>query len=782
MALPVALVEVAFNAGVNTPAASRTWTDVSAYVEGDISITGGRGDEDDQVSPSTCSLTFDNRDGRFTPERVASPYYPNVKLGRPLRVTMLGSGNYLTASQASIEGPVDWTGFGGATTFGSSTRAFVGSKSLLVTWPTGGLTDAYTIAGGLIVGQTYTMSAYVWVPVASPAVYLSAFGIGSGPASATTAQWERISYTFVATATSVAVTVLPSTSTTAGQQVFVDAVMLEYGASVSTFTTTSANSTRFTGYVNQWEVDWADGVDASNWVSVSAESRKGRLSNASPIPRSAIATEILADNPASYWPLTETADEGAVYFRDTLRRSLGYWVNYRTGTTKAIPGGYVGPLDEGPMVQLPIVSGGGDYLAVAMGDALAATDSTAEVTFRFDKGQFGFPFFSFDMWDDSGTTILSVQPNFDYSNTPSPAVLQVQWTIPGVTTLIDTAYGLSNGLGEMALNHVAVKVTLGGTRAEVFLNGISVLVSTSPVPVGALRNLGLGYYGHPQTNAYFGHVATYRSALSATRIAAHAAAARDYPTETIAQRVVRLAGYAGVPASEVSVTDSTVVRAQKQMDRTVADVLDELSDGTMVPIYDARDGTLTSSVRGSRYNKAADFTVSALLQQVEVGITPTLDYASVINDATVTEGVLDGAATYSSSDAASIVDNGVEHADRTSLVAATNDAESLASFMVYRNKDPRSRSRQVSFDVTNLDSATAASVLSAGIGTKIAIQDMPSQAASSTINVFVEGYAETISALYHRVSFNTTPGDLDAAWVLDDPVLSVLDTSTILVY
>ena len=90
--MPDVKVEVAFNAGWSTPAASRTWTDVSTYVDlaetgAPIQITGGRGDELATTDPNSLSLVLDNSDGRFTPGKASSPYYPNVKIGRPIRVT-----------------------------------------------------------------------------------------------------------------------------------------------------------------------------------------------------------------------------------------------------------------------------------------------------------------------------------------------------------------------------------------------------------------------------------------------------------------------------------------------------------------------------------------------------------------------------------------------------------------------------------------------------------------------------------------------------------------------
>jgi hypothetical protein len=87
--LPDITVEVGFGYGYGTPLASIVWTDVSTYVEAQslINIFRGRGDETSDVTPSTLSVTFDNKDGRFTPEYTSGAYYPNVKLGTPIRVS-----------------------------------------------------------------------------------------------------------------------------------------------------------------------------------------------------------------------------------------------------------------------------------------------------------------------------------------------------------------------------------------------------------------------------------------------------------------------------------------------------------------------------------------------------------------------------------------------------------------------------------------------------------------------------------------------------------------------
>lgn len=85
-------VEIAFDSGFSTPAVDRTWTDVSTRAYGAVTVGWGRADQFSSCEPLTCSLTLDNTDGALTPGNAASAYYPNVKLDRPIRVTVTPEG------------------------------------------------------------------------------------------------------------------------------------------------------------------------------------------------------------------------------------------------------------------------------------------------------------------------------------------------------------------------------------------------------------------------------------------------------------------------------------------------------------------------------------------------------------------------------------------------------------------------------------------------------------------------------------------------------------------
>lgn len=108
-------VEIAFTSGYRTPAVDRVWTDVSEWVElvDGLSITYGRADEVGTADANQLQLVLDNSDGRFTWGRAASPYYPNVKIGRPVRVVAVVGGVDHVRYTGYVEGwPLEWSGGG----------------------------------------------------------------------------------------------------------------------------------------------------------------------------------------------------------------------------------------------------------------------------------------------------------------------------------------------------------------------------------------------------------------------------------------------------------------------------------------------------------------------------------------------------------------------------------------------------------------------------------------------------------------------------------------------
>lgn len=150
------------------------------------------------------------------------------------------------ATNPSLETGLDGWDEGGTPGFAptftqSSTRAVFGTYSLLATWATA--TGAHLpliqyTASGLTEGRTYTVSVYAYVPTGSPYVALFVPGInqwGDGTFD-TFDQWVRLEWTGTATSSTLLVQLWPENSTTtAGQQVWVDGLQIEEGATATDY-------------------------------------------------------------------------------------------------------------------------------------------------------------------------------------------------------------------------------------------------------------------------------------------------------------------------------------------------------------------------------------------------------------------------------------------------------------------------------------------------------------------------------------------------------------------
>lgn len=88
------------------------WTDVTAYVrtESAARLTRGRQDEASTPAAATGTLTFDNRDGRFSPRNPSGAYYGKIGRNTPLRVSVLDDhAVYKVRFQGEVsEWPVGW--------------------------------------------------------------------------------------------------------------------------------------------------------------------------------------------------------------------------------------------------------------------------------------------------------------------------------------------------------------------------------------------------------------------------------------------------------------------------------------------------------------------------------------------------------------------------------------------------------------------------------------------------------------------------------------------------
>lgn len=108
------LVEVAFGAVLSADVTTWSWIDVSADVryESGLSISPiGRGDESSTAQPAGLKFVLDNESGDYTPYAPGSRWYPYVRRGTPVRVSInLGNGaGWFTRFEGRMNGwPPRW--------------------------------------------------------------------------------------------------------------------------------------------------------------------------------------------------------------------------------------------------------------------------------------------------------------------------------------------------------------------------------------------------------------------------------------------------------------------------------------------------------------------------------------------------------------------------------------------------------------------------------------------------------------------------------------------------
>lgn len=96
-----------------------SWVDITAYVmvrdtSGNIAVTRGRRDEGSTTEQSTCQMTLNNRDGRWSPRNPSGTYYGLIGRNQPIRVSVpngLGGKSYRFQGEVSLW-PQTWDSTG----------------------------------------------------------------------------------------------------------------------------------------------------------------------------------------------------------------------------------------------------------------------------------------------------------------------------------------------------------------------------------------------------------------------------------------------------------------------------------------------------------------------------------------------------------------------------------------------------------------------------------------------------------------------------------------------
>jgi hypothetical protein len=818
LAIPAATVEVAFDGGPFST--SYTWTDITDRVT-DLKVRRGRNDELNRIEAGTLALTLDNYDGRFTPGKSTSPFFPNIVPRRRVRVrtanllpkdTATGgdvtrSTDAFTVSQAG--GSVAW-GTANAKSGAGAIRANMGNNGT-ADWASSlwcGRSKTYTtgwswwykivnVPTGLakvVPGTSYTASGQVMLATGSPATKIRArirwykadgsFNNSSG----STGQITLVNGSYV----SFSVTgVCPAGVAWAGIEIgtsggdnnaslFVDEVQLEAGASASAWT---PGGSVFFGYIEKWSVQLDTLVPTCEVSATDGFSVLGTTELHTPYQQA-----VLASFPVGYWSLTDTAGTtkvantyddsmpgalvaskyggGTPAFGATSVLAKEADTAYSLGNIASNKGTVVDFNDSGRRTY-PLA----EELSVAFW-ALAVRPSSGYVTL-------------FQAWDDAARRLVSFR-----LTSIGDLECEVGWADGTSAVVASSAGGVF--LSTSVPSFICATVSSGSFT--LFVNGAS-MDSDSAGGSTDLRDMKWSSLAGQQAggiyteyaNGRYGHLGIWDRHLSTTEITdlwkLGSNGGADYP-EGEADRLSRLASYAGFQGDlSLDPSLSTLLAPTWEAATTALEVIQSAAEDASGYTFIDGDGRLTYHNRARRQSAPIRYTLGESNGlPYEPGLSFQMDDDKVINEVNYTRT---GGVSATVRDSTSIAAFGRKSKSLelsiTGDTAVTDAAYSLLN--VYA--EPIVRCDQVSLNASATN-ALFPVVLGVEIGDRVKLTDLPVGAPAPTYEFYVEAIDTTVSVdggtSQWVTSLSLSPATASDVWVVEDVTNGILDATTILAY
>ncbi|WP_418059938.1 hypothetical protein [Pimelobacter simplex] len=558
-----------------------------------------------------------------------------------------------------------------------------------------------------------------------------------------------------------------------------------------TVTAGATTSVRYTGYVEEWPVDWPGGSSGYATARISAASRASRLGLTS-APPDYLDTEIRLEAPTYYWPMADqssalraaessggpailnvrklefgyggkSASEGVAFNVDG-RPAIRVPLNDYDDSVDAAPGGLGRATFPAPVMFGPGVPGAvslsvfirRNSIGSGMDDTILALCERSKINktlgASIEIGAMGSRCWS---WGNGST-----------SETGTPLIFH--------PALLGT---------DKNPHHVGITLVCNGTTVTMssWFDGVLMGSGTSPSPILPFVLDTLDLRGG-RVDVVLGRIAMWNYAVSGATFQRIARTIAGYSGDTVDERMNRVAvSWAGIPTAEVTLPGSG--RALGPMGTADGlpkplDLLREVERDEAGVLHDDRAGKLVLRPRGARYGAPVALTIDASLHRVGTDWAPKADRQGLANMGVgkSTFGNADDQVTYideSSRD---------EYGDALYTVetSALDPDEPLmrAAAAVTANSQPRPRAPSVTLDVNDwLSSPTdLAALLALDIGSRVRLTNAPAQAASSSVDYYVEGYTETLDPFRWTITLNLSPSwPADSVLILDDPAMGVLD-------
>jgi hypothetical protein len=522
------------------------------------------------------------------------------------------------------------------------------------------------------------------------------------------------------------------------------------------YTVAGVPTYRFFGYIKGWPPAMMSGVRP--YVTITATTRDEQLARVT--MTSPVRQEISLDTPVLWWPLDDPA--GAT--QAATSPTVSAYLLGAQGTTGPLLFGDAGPgVGDGTGVKFtPLGQNNGQILIGRVLPALNLGAYTIEC--YINAGTAG------PAWIAGILSLVDAVPNEQLTLTLDGTTGYPGWE--------DSAGGFVNtaSIQDGRWHHIAVTRATNGGATTLYVDGAAVNTSgssaswTQPTRV-TVGDIGPAIAGGGRYQGNIGQVAVYTSALSATRIAAHAAARNGYTGDTTSARVARYLTAAGVTTGTILDTGQTTAGTYPQAGKDVVQACQDMTttEGGGAAFWVRPAGAVRFANRRFRDASAPVLTLDALVDLDATVYDPAYDESTLINSSTVSRADESGTlSTQTYTDTVSVATFGPTTDDATTYTQSDGDALNLAQDHVAGNAYPAFRLDQLAANFHASTSNKYAALAAVEIGTRLRIVNLPPGAAPlGTLDQFIEGWTEYPHPNTYRVAFDTSPM-IDERIKLDD--------------
>lgn len=807
------------------------WTNIIKYVftRDPITITRGRQDEGSQPDPTQCTLTLNNRDGRFSPRNPLGPYYGVLGRNTPLRVRV-GVPNRMalqvpdTAGSSAgtpdnaaiditgdldvrVDADVQWVGDSGGLigkyVETGNQRSWIlwsnGDGKLTLYWSTDGgnlpsavSTAAVPVTSGRLAvratldvnngasGRTVTFytaptNAGPWTQLGAPVVQAGTTSVFNSTSPLQVGEaLSRIAGDYYAAEVRNGIGGTVAANPNFNGQAKGTTGFTDGAGRVWTVNGDAAISdwvTRFYGEVPSWPIRW-DTSGKNVWVQIEASGISRRLAQGAKPLRSALyrALSGAPQKITAYWPLEDGA--GATRAASALSGGSPLKVSGQVTFTDEPAGGTAGGATFGDGGRLtgvtPAVGGTGEWMVYFWLDIpadMGGADVQGPYVQWWTPGSKAARFYCYTSQALGGKLVVEVADSNNTNLTTIGGTTDLRGKGPQQVVILGYKDGTAHGI-QLALN---------GQNLEA-IDSIASDAPTTPTAIGVnldIATTGLTFSG-TVSHMLVAPLSSWLQNLGTDQVGA----GQGYVGETASARVLRLCREEGIPATTAGASsDGEPMGVQTPVE--LLTLLAECADADGGTLAEQR-GALGFAYRArvADYNSPAAVTLD-YTSQVAAPLEPVDDDQQTRNDVTVQR--TGGSSARVTLDVGTLSTQpppygvGVYNEEVTLNLATDDQLLDQAGWRVHLGTVDEARYPVVRVKL-HKHPELIDQVVAMDLRSRIHLTGLPAWEPPGTVDLIADGYTETIELHRWTIEFNTVPGSPWRVAVTNDPVLARVET------